>query len=719
MFVRYFAPAGLLALPLTLLAQQPAAPAALPDTTRAVALPAATVTGYGQQLPLRRTAAAVGVLDARLIEQFSPAALTQAVNTLPGVRLEERATASYRLSIRGSTLRSPFGVRNVKVYYNGLPFTEAGGSTPLNLLDPALIGRLEVLKGPAGSVYGAGTGGVARFETPAVAAGTGRVAIGATVGSYGLRRSTIEAEAASATTSVRAQYAHQSLDGYRQQSALQRDVLALDVRTTASPKTTLAAHLLYADISYQLPGGLTRAQFAADPRQARPGTAAAPGTVAQQAYYASRTGLLGLVHEYRFSDRLDLQTTLYGSGSTLRTPFLVDYQLGTAVGGGGRTALRWRTVLAGRTLRLQGGGELQGSLANGRSYLNVAGTPGALRYDDDITTTTGFVFAQADYELPAGLLLTAAASYNRLRYGIVRSSAAAANPTGYQFARDFRPVLSPRVALLKEFAPALSAYASVSTGFAPPTVEEIRPSDGSLNGDLQAERGTSYELGARGQLPGNRLSYDVSIFDLELRETIVSSTTAQGIVVFRNTGRTHQRGLEAALSGWLWQRWVPTNGRRIEDYFENTIEIPVQRVGLRAWASYAYNNFRFGSYPSGTADLSGNRLTGTTPHTLSAGLDFSERLGFYLSPSLGHQARVVLNDANTEEAAGYWVFGARGGWRRTLAGHLEVNVYAGIDNATDRRYSLGNDLNAFGGRYFQPAPGRAWYGGAQLGWRFR
>ncbi|MCI1186913.1 TonB-dependent receptor plug domain-containing protein [Hymenobacter sp. DH14] len=702
-------------LPLSGFAQTPAAA----DTTRAVALPAATVTGYGQQLPLRRTAAAVGVLDARTVEQFSPAALTQAVNTLPGVRLEERATASYRLSIRGSTLRSPFGVRNVKVYYNGLPFTEAGGSTPLNLLDPALIGRLEVLKGPAGSVYGAGTGGVARFETPAVAAGTSRVAVGATVGSYGLRRSTIAAETGSATTSVRAQYAHQSLDGYRQQSALQRDVFALDVHTTATPNTTLAAHFLYADISYQLPGGLTRAQFAADPRQARPGTPAAPGTVAQQAYYASRTGLLGLTHEYRFSEKLDLQTTLYGSGSVLRTPYLVDYQLGTAVGGGGRTALRWRTALAGRTLRLQGGGEFQGSLANGRSYLNVGGQPGALRYDDDITTTTGFVFAQADYELPAGLLLTAAASYNRLRYGIVRSSAAATNPTGYQFARDFRSVLSPRVALLKEFAPALAAYASVSTGFAPPTVEEIRPSDGSLNAELQAERGTSYEVGARGQLLGSRLGYDVSVFDLELRETIVSSTTAQGVVVFRNTGRTHQRGLEAALSGWLWRRWVPTNGRRWEGYCSQfTGTLPMQQVGLRAWASYAYNDFRFGSYPSGAGDLSGNRLTGTTPHTLSAGLDFSERLGFYLSPSLGHQARVVLNDANTEAAASYWVFGARGGWRRTLAGHLETNIYAGLDNALDRRYSLGNDLNAFGGRYFQPAPGRAWYGGAQLGWRF-
>ncbi|MDQ2771712.1 MAG: TonB-dependent receptor plug domain-containing protein, partial [Bacteroidota bacterium] len=675
-----------------------------------VALAEATVTGYGQQLPLRRTAAAVGVLDARVLDQFSPAALTQAVNTLPGVRLEERATASYRLSIRGSTLRSPFGVRNVKVYYNDLPFTEASGSTPLNLLDPALIGRLEVLKGPAGSVYGAGTGGVARFETPAGVVGS-RISAGATVGSYGLRRSILAAETGTATSSVSIRYAHQSLDGYRQQSALTRDVLALDARTTPSPNSTLAVHLLYADLNYQLPGGLTRAQFEADPRQARPGAATAPGTVAQQAYYASRTGLLGLVHEYRFSENLTLNTVLYGSGSTVRTPYLVDYQLGTSLGAGGRTALRWRTTLAGHALRVQGGGELQGSFANGRSYLNVAGTPGALRYDDDINTATGFAFAQADYELPAGWLLTAAASYNRLRYRIARTSAGAGNPAGARFERDFRPVVSPRLAVLKEFGPALAAYASVSTGFAPPTVDEIRPSDGSLNAELQAERGLSYELGARGQLLGGRLRYDVCGFDLELRETIVSSSTAQGIVVFRNTGRTRQRGFEVALSSWLWQ---PKAGKN-----DAPADVQTTGHGLRAWASYAYNDFRFGSYLSNGLDLSGNRLTGTTPHTLSAGLDFSERRGFYLHPSLSQQARVVLNDANTDEAAGYWVFAARGGWRRTLAGHLTVDLYAGIDNATNRRYSLGNDLNAFGGRYFQPAPGQAGYGGAQLGWRFR
>ena len=287
---------ALLTLPaLPLAAQTTPSPA---DTTQALALPTATVVGYGQQLPLRRTAAGIGIIDQAIIQRFNENSLASAVNTLPGVRLEERATASYRISVRGSTLRSPFGVRNVKLYYFDIPYTEANGTSPLNLLDPAQLGRIEVLKGPAGSVYGAGTGGVVRLENRrpvSSPAGTARAQVGYSVGSYGLRRFTAAAEASGAHGDYwRAQYAHQQLEGYRQQSDMRRDVFAVDGLVSASERQTLAVHALYTDLYYQLPGGLTRAQLEADPRQARPGTAAAPGTVAQRASYAAQAALLGV-----------------------------------------------------------------------------------------------------------------------------------------------------------------------------------------------------------------------------------------------------------------------------------------------------------------------------------------------------------------------------------------------------------------------------------------
>lgn len=691
-----------------------------PDTARTVVLPEATVTGYGQNLPLRRTAAAVGIIDGAVVSRFNQASLTQAVNTLPGVRLEERATASYRLSVRGSTLRSPFGVRNVKVYYEGIPFTEASGSTPLNLLDAGQLGRLEVIKGPTASVYGAGTGGAVLLQNRRPQVGSTGVQVGSLVGSYGLRRYTVSAESGTATGYLRAQYARQTLDGYRENSALRRDVLALDGEAKTSGKSTLGLHALYTDLRYQLPGGLTRLQFEQNPRQARPGTATSPGTVAQRAYYASRTLLLGGTYEYRFTDAMALKTTLYGSGSAIQTPYLVDFERNTLLGTGGRTVLNYRTALASRTLRLQAGGELQTSFESSRNYRNRAGNPDTLRYDDEIRALTGFLFAQADYELPAGLLLTAGASYNRLRYRIARLSDAARRPNAYRFERSFQPQVSPRVALLKEISSEISVYASVSSGFSPPTEEEIRPSDGSLNQNLQAERGTSYEVGARGSFWRNRINFDVAAYDFRLRQTIVVRSDAQGTQLFANSGTTRQRGVEVALNSWLWRRTtiecveIPSATGPVYEMRETA-----GSVGMRAFASYTYNHYRFGSYESGGNDYSGNRLTGTAPHTLTAGLDYMQRLGFYLSPTLSHQARLPLNDANTAYAPGYWVFAARGGWRTTVLGSGRLDVFAGVENATNRHYSLGNDLNAFGGRYYQPAPERNWYGGVNLSWELK
>ena len=74
-----------------------------------------------------------------------------AVNLVPGVRMEERSPGSFRLSVRGSLLRSPFGVRNIKVYWNDIPFTDAGGNTYFNLVDPNSIRQIEILKGPGSS----------------------------------------------------------------------------------------------------------------------------------------------------------------------------------------------------------------------------------------------------------------------------------------------------------------------------------------------------------------------------------------------------------------------------------------------------------------------------------------------------------------------------------------------------------------------------------------
>src|SRR6478735_4079974 len=142
------------------------------------------VKAYASERPLTEVPAAIGVIDTTSLNRFNNTSLLPALNTIPGVRMEERSPGSYRLSIRGSTLRSPFGVRNVKVYWNNLPFTDAGGNTYLNLFDFNSVAGAEIIKGPGSSLYGAGTGGVVLLKSEMPKSTS--ISLNSTVGSYDL-----------------------------------------------------------------------------------------------------------------------------------------------------------------------------------------------------------------------------------------------------------------------------------------------------------------------------------------------------------------------------------------------------------------------------------------------------------------------------------------------------------------------------------------------------
>src|SRR4051794_23843602 len=123
------------------------------------ALDSVTVTAFNLQRRWQDAPVAMAVVTPRQLQLLNNVSLVPVLNTVPGVRMEERSPGSYRLSIRGSLLRSPFGVRNVKVYWNEIPLTDAGGNTYLQLIDISQVQSLEIIKGPASSLYGANTGG--------------------------------------------------------------------------------------------------------------------------------------------------------------------------------------------------------------------------------------------------------------------------------------------------------------------------------------------------------------------------------------------------------------------------------------------------------------------------------------------------------------------------------------------------------------------------------
>ncbi|HSF54951.1 MAG TPA: TonB-dependent receptor plug domain-containing protein, partial [Algoriphagus sp.] len=185
-----------------------------------------TVSAFESERPLLEQSAAIAVVSERDFSRFNETSPVNAFNQKAGVRIEERAPASYRVSIRGSSLRSPFGVRNVKVYWNEVPFTAPDGTTALNLLDLSNIKSAEVVKGPSGSIYGAGNGGAISFFSRPDLTGN-RVSTEFLAGDFGLSRFRLGLSQQVGESGVEASFVSQKSDGYREHSAVDRQVFQL------------------------------------------------------------------------------------------------------------------------------------------------------------------------------------------------------------------------------------------------------------------------------------------------------------------------------------------------------------------------------------------------------------------------------------------------------------------------------------------------------------
>ncbi|WP_019539778.1 TonB-dependent receptor plug domain-containing protein [Proteiniphilum acetatigenes] len=90
----------------------------------ALTLEPVEIIAYFNQQPILGLTASAQSVSSNLIETQQTTTLLPALNMVAGVRMEERSPGSYRLTMRGSLIRSPFGIRNVKIYVDEFPLTD-------------------------------------------------------------------------------------------------------------------------------------------------------------------------------------------------------------------------------------------------------------------------------------------------------------------------------------------------------------------------------------------------------------------------------------------------------------------------------------------------------------------------------------------------------------------------------------------------------------------
>lgn len=613
--------------------------------------------------------------------------LDDALRLVPGVLAQSRyGSTDVRLVIRGFGARgagdrSNAGTsRGVRVLLDGFPETEPDGRTSFDGVDLAAASSIEVVRSNASALWGNAAGGVVSIST---APDDQHASLSAETagGAFGLRRLALSAAGGAGPGRLGGTLTRTTSDGWRAHSGGRRTLVNGSVVTPVGDRTRLGVYAVATDNFFRIPGPLTAAQAAADPRQAN---ATYAGRDERRHNRLGRLGVrldhdlgpdaaagLSLFASPKYLQRSERGTfrdfTRYhvGSSATLRAPTLTTRRV-------------TGTLVTGADLAYQDGAILFYSLT-------ASGTRGdTLRTDKREGALNAGVFAQQELAFGPRWLLVLGARYDVIAYHSQDFLAPALDAD-----KSFRGV-TPKVGVTWRRTPAHSLYASVGGGVEAPAGNETDPAGTfgqdtitGINPLLEPIRSTTYEVGTRqavtfagGALAG--VSYDLALYETEVRNEIVPY---RGGRFYFTAGRARRRGVELGLT-------------------------LLARGGVSLQASVAYQHHRYTDYivdsvhygrPGAFADYSGNAVVGVPGWIYGVALRWAPWPSIPLQLRLGLQgaAAYFADDANRLKVGAYRIVDATVAAEPPLrlAPGLELRGFVTVNNALDRRYVASAFLN--------------------------
>ena len=595
---------------------------------------------------------------------------------LPGVWISDRGNFSTgeRVLVRGLGWRAAFGVRGTHVVLDGVPLTLPDGQTPLNVIDPALVERIDVIRGPASTFWGSGSAGVlalstqdARSQPTRSASARPSIRLRALGGAYGLAKGEASARVAAPGRQLAIWGSALGQDGYREHSAVEVYRAGVSGSADVGPGTLGVVGLGAWMPRAEAPGGITAEAAEADPRAAR--------AIVLERDASKRVGQGDLALSYAAPvGAARVRATLSGGARALRNPIVPRYiDLDRQTAG-------LRVVAEGRQLAV--GVELEGQRDDRLETSNDGGRPGPEVLTDQVETVrAAAVFGRATVRLAPALTATAALRADAIRY---RAEVASGSGSGARTVAAASPSLGLSYLVARPNGSA-TLYANVSGALDAPTTTELgNRTDGAagFNPDLRPERTWGTEAGVRATraVGTGTVGLDAAAF-VALADDLLAPFEVGEVTAYRNEGRARHAGVELAVSA-------------------STVAVGPGRLDAAVAATFARGTFLDASPTDGSA-----RVPGFPPRLLTWTATWS---GFGLALGLdGEAASAYAADrAGDNVADAYAVVHLRLAAPNLGLGAAALTPFASLRNAADARYAGSVVVNAFGGRFVEPAPAR-------------
>lgn len=619
--------------------------------------------------------------DLSTLNQQASSSLQSISESMPGLWVSDRQNYALgeKLTIRGVGWRAAFGVRGIQVVLNGMPLTVADGQTMINIVDPAFIRRAELVRGPAATYWGNSSGGVLHLSTIPNSKQESMFRVRTLAGSYGLRKAEGEFSISSSSHQMSGYTSYLHTNGFRNYSTARVLRSGLNGSVKLSSRSRLQYHSAAIWMpEAQHPSSLTARQASNNPQMAIPSfvTSGAGKSIGQ--------GQAGSSYILDTPAGI-LDVTGYGIYRDLDNPLPFGIVTVNRWVGGLRATLNksWEYF----TLETGVESKLQNDDRTEFENTGDSGTArrGAVTVDQIERVWNQAAFASGTYSVGTFNIL-GGIRYDRLTF---RTDAPTPDQSG---SRSFQS-LSPSLGI--NYQPGnQTLFANLSTSFEAPTTTELvnRPGGGNgFNPDLKPEHTVGVEAGIRGSLNNQMVSYDITAYRLWIRDLLFPyQLQADGPTYYRNQGETRHTGLEGQLAWQINRSW-----------------------NLSATGNITRARFKQ-AQTLDSLSLSGKEVPGIPGYRLNTRLSWSP--GDFLSAvSYELVGSYPANNLNTAENKRYGIVDIELSYRKLFrSSSTQVQPFLNVNNVLNTRYNGSVSVNASGGRYYEPAPGRNWQVGISV-----
>ena len=601
--------------------------------------------------------------------------ISEFLESVPGLFIlnNNNYAQDARISIRGFGSRANFGVRGIKIYVDGIPETSADGQSQTDNINLEIIEKIEVFRGNNSSLFGSSSGGaisITTFEDFK----KDFINVGYSLGSFNTLKKQASIGLVNNNEKMIFFISNTKSSGYRSHSGYENFNLNFKYikPLNANNKLQLIANFLNSPSAYD-PGGLNLDEVKNNRSEGRFRNIQYDASEKVKQYKVG-LNLTSIIRKIQLSNSVYYNQRLFDG----KLPF----------GSGGIIDLS--RSFWGYQLNINTQGYLNYDL--GFSYNNQKDD--RQRFFNDEGIKTDQVMGQNENYENTSLYFFGSKSLRKLNFSVgarFENNVISLNSYFIPSDKKIRIINSfnPSVNFLYEFDK-IDVFANFSSGYETPTLNELSATSNQngFNDDLKNIKSNTFEVGFSNFKNNNVVNYSIRLFNISTVNEITPYQLNDGLVLYSNAGKTTKRGAEIEFNG------------KISD------QLNFKYTG-------SVGNYKFESFKFIENDFSNNLIPGMPKSQHVLKIKYKNKSNYNLIVGFKSVGKMFADNANETEINGYNSISVKMSKKLNL---FETNIipFISIDNLFNEKYFDNIRINAFGSRFYEPAPGISFNGGLKL-----